>query len=224
MEKKSSIAQEERDLAEALEKIRELEQREQLVIDIDNQVLEYLKQGDLVYELYSVLVHSGSALGGHYYAYIKSFEDGKWYNYNDSDVSEIKPEDISQVFGDKSGRATAYMLKYRRYDPLTRDNPTIISETLIPEYLKEEIDSETNKMIEEQKQIEEKLLNLKVRIWNSQKTIEDGSETYSMKAMSIKKNQTLGELATLAMDNFGIKDISLDNLRFRLFDSRLKVK
>ena len=56
---------------------------------MENKVLEYLKQGDLVYELYAVLVHSGSAIGGHYYAYNKSFEDGKWYNYNDSNVSEI---------------------------------------------------------------------------------------------------------------------------------------
>lgn len=32
-----------------------------------------------IYELYSVLVHSGSAIGGHYYAYIKSFEKNKWY-------------------------------------------------------------------------------------------------------------------------------------------------
>ncbi len=30
------------------------------------------------YELYSVLVHSGSAIGGHYYAFIKSFEKDKW--------------------------------------------------------------------------------------------------------------------------------------------------
>jgi hypothetical protein len=52
-----------------------METKEELKIDTNSQVLEYLKQGDLVYELYSVLVHSGSAMGGHYYAYIKSFED-----------------------------------------------------------------------------------------------------------------------------------------------------
>lgn len=34
---------------------------------------------DHSYKLYSVLVHSGSATGGHYYAYIKSFEKNKWY-------------------------------------------------------------------------------------------------------------------------------------------------
>lgn len=31
-----------------------------------------------VYELYAVMVHSGGAYGGHYYAYIKDFETNKW--------------------------------------------------------------------------------------------------------------------------------------------------
>jgi|TARA_B110000285_G_C15046261_1_gene574477 ubiquitin carboxyl-terminal hydrolase 47 len=51
-------------------------------------------------------------MGGHYYAYIKSFEDGKWYNFNDAIVSEIGEgslnEKIQEMFG---GNATsAYML------------------------------------------------------------------------------------------------------------------
>ena len=33
-----------------------------------------LRQGPYVYELYSIMIHSGSAAGGHYYAYIKSFK------------------------------------------------------------------------------------------------------------------------------------------------------
>ena len=28
-------------------------------------------QGPFVYELFSIMIHSGSAAGGHYYAYIK---------------------------------------------------------------------------------------------------------------------------------------------------------
>jgi len=31
----------------------------------------YFQQGPYVYELFSIMVHSGSANGGHYYAYIK---------------------------------------------------------------------------------------------------------------------------------------------------------
>lgn len=42
------------------------------------QALLDRKGGPWVYELYAVLIHSGSALGGHYYAYIRSLGDGKW--------------------------------------------------------------------------------------------------------------------------------------------------
>ncbi|KAK2100728.1 Ubiquitin carboxyl-terminal hydrolase 47 [Saguinus oedipus] len=43
----------------------------------------------LIYELFSVMVHSGSAAGGHYYACIKSFSDEQWYSFNDQHVSRI---------------------------------------------------------------------------------------------------------------------------------------
>ena len=48
-------------------------------LDYRNLIEQYLQQGEFVYELYAVLVHSGTHRGGHYYAYIKSFEDNKWY-------------------------------------------------------------------------------------------------------------------------------------------------
>lgn len=35
------------------------------------QLVEVLKEGPYVYELFSIMIHSGSAIGGHYYAYIK---------------------------------------------------------------------------------------------------------------------------------------------------------
>lgn len=43
----------------------------------------------LLYELFSVMVHSGSAAGGHYYACIKSFSDDQWYSFNDQHVSKV---------------------------------------------------------------------------------------------------------------------------------------
>jgi len=39
--------------------------------NIEKQIEEALKDGPHVYELYAILLHGGSALGGHYYAYIK---------------------------------------------------------------------------------------------------------------------------------------------------------
>lgn len=78
------------------------------------------RSGPHVYELYSVLIHSGSALGGHYYAYIKSLDTGKWYNFNDSNVSEISDTELQTAFGGASGSGysmrystCAYMLLYR---------------------------------------------------------------------------------------------------------------
>lgn len=124
--------------------------KEKLNIDSEKMLLDYLKQGDYVYELYAVLVHSGGAMGGHYYAYIKSNADGKWYNFNDTSVNEISQDEIPKVYGESNGfSATAYMLKYRRYNPGDRENPLIIDDSLIPDYLKTEIDEETDKMIKE---------------------------------------------------------------------------
>jgi ubiquitin C-terminal hydrolase len=46
-----------------------------------------------IYDLYGVCNHSGSSLGGHYTAYIKN-ANGKWYEFNDTRVNEIKEEAV----------------------------------------------------------------------------------------------------------------------------------
>lgn len=92
------------------------------------------KSSGMLYDLYAILIHSGSANGGHYYAYIKDYRSGKWFQFNDSTVTEIGDADIKQVFGRDSDSdsnswysqnayyrrsscgVTAYMLMYRRID------------------------------------------------------------------------------------------------------------
>jgi ubiquitin carboxyl-terminal hydrolase 4/11/15 len=59
------------------------------------------------YKLYGVVNHTGSISGGHYYSFIEN--DGKWFNFNDSDLYEVK-QFPSVVTKD------AYMLFYRRED------------------------------------------------------------------------------------------------------------
>lgn len=54
----------------------------------DNKSLEN-ETGPYDYELFSIMIHSGSASGGHYYAYIKEFENGSWYCFNDQSVSIV---------------------------------------------------------------------------------------------------------------------------------------
>ena len=58
-----------------------------------------------VYDLYGVCNHSGGVLGGHYTSYIKN-ANGKWYEFNDTLVTEIKEE---QVISPRS-----YCLFYRK--------------------------------------------------------------------------------------------------------------
>lgn len=57
-----------------------------------SQFLPVSSQSLLTFELFSVMVHSGSAAGGHYYACIKSFSDGQWYSFNDQHVSKVSLE------------------------------------------------------------------------------------------------------------------------------------
>ena len=65
-------------------------------VDVDKVIK---RRGEYVYELYAVLNHSGAISGGHYYAYIKNLESKKWYNFNDSNVSEISEEKVCEAWG-----------------------------------------------------------------------------------------------------------------------------
>jgi len=42
-----------------------------------------------LYELFAIMIHSGSASGGHYYAYIKEFENNDWFCFNDQNVNPV---------------------------------------------------------------------------------------------------------------------------------------
>jgi Ubiquitin carboxyl-terminal hydrolase len=59
--------------------------------------------------LYAVTNHFGSLNFGHYTAVCKNFETGKWWDYNDSSVSELDNdhEAVSNA---------AYVLYYKRKD------------------------------------------------------------------------------------------------------------
>ncbi|CAJ0566848.1 unnamed protein product, partial [Mesorhabditis spiculigera] len=72
-------------------------------------------EGENVYELFSVMVHYGTANGGHYFAYIKNLDQEKWYEFNDTKVACASLHDINKTFGSFSGnQAVAYMLVYRK--------------------------------------------------------------------------------------------------------------
>lgn len=76
-------------------------------LDLSNYVIGY-KKDSYKYDLYAVANHTGSTLGGHYYAYVKN-ANNKWYNFNDTNVSEIN--NIENVITGKT-----YCLFYRKKD------------------------------------------------------------------------------------------------------------
>ena len=59
----------------------------------------------LIYDLYGVVNHFGSMGGGHYTAYCKNFLNGRWYEFDDSRVSQV---DTKSVISEN-----AYVLFYR---------------------------------------------------------------------------------------------------------------
>ncbi len=70
-----------------------------------------------MYNLYAILVHTGSAFGGHYFAYIK--QNSKWYNFNDSKVEPISDQELLKTFGGDGYSNTAYMLMYSKVHSFT---------------------------------------------------------------------------------------------------------
>ena len=78
------------------------------------------------------------------------------------------------------------MLRYRQYNPLEKEVPLIVSDDLIPAYLKSEIDEETDKLIKDQLEIEQKLLTIKLKVYHLDE----------VKTLSFKKNDVYRDVAT----------------------------
>ncbi|CAB1441971.1 unnamed protein product [Pleuronectes platessa] len=65
-----------------------------------------------MYELYACVEHFGDLRGGHYTATIKSQDDGRWYNFNDSSVTLLYYQPFQNDIIERSH--SAYLLFYRK--------------------------------------------------------------------------------------------------------------
>ena len=109
-EEKKEVTTESQLQEEAKEKIEESE------IEIRNSKNreKYLKEGEYVYDLFAILVHSGSAYGGHYFAYIKDLKSNGWVSYSDTMVRPIRISEIQRVFGGHDSRSKNILLFCRK--------------------------------------------------------------------------------------------------------------
>ncbi|CAB3405418.1 unnamed protein product [Caenorhabditis bovis] len=137
---------------------------------IDHKAVDkLLENGENVYELFSVMVHSGSAAGGHYFAYIKNMEQDRWYSFNDTRVDFASVEEIEKTFGGHSGgwnasNTNAYMLMYRKIDK-TRNSRFIHTNELPKHILRlQQRWREQEREAEEQRLLQQSLVTVQVSL------------------------------------------------------------
>ncbi|CAF0833958.1 unnamed protein product [Brachionus calyciflorus] len=168
------------------------------------------------YELFSIMIHSGSASGGHYYAYIKSFENNQWYNFNDEKVSRIDNNDIIKAFGTSFSvysSTTAYMLQYRQINP--KRNEKFIKVDEFDEHLKNILNKEINEQIEVERFREymENMCKIKVILADNEK-IE--------KCVDVHKDLTIADAKQQLIKEFNLENYLKENkkkLRILKYDS-----
>ncbi|OHS94550.1 hypothetical protein TRFO_39282 [Tritrichomonas foetus] len=111
------------------------------------------KPGQL-YELVSVLVHSGTSVSGHYLAYIRPTTENQWYEFDDSKVTKVpSTQAIENNFGtlDSENRIfSAYLLMYVRKKDIKQLFKPIQNEeipTSVMNYIEEHIRKREDKRI-----------------------------------------------------------------------------
>uniref|UniRef100_A0A6Q2XPH8 Ubiquitin carboxyl-terminal hydrolase 47 n=1 Tax=Esox lucius TaxID=8010 RepID=A0A6Q2XPH8_ESOLU len=181
-------------------------------------------KSSLTFELFSVMVHSGSAAGGHYYACIKSFSDGQWYSFNDQHVSKITQEDIRKTYGGSSGNrgyyssafassTNAYMLIYRLKDPSR--NAKYLDCDNFPEHIKHLVqrEKESEEQEKRQKEIERNTCKIKLFCMHPVKMMMMENK------LEVHKDKTLREATEMAyklMDINGV--VPMDCCRLVKYD------
>lgn len=78
-------------------------------LDLSKHIIGAQNQSNLIYDCYAVSNHMGGVGGGHYTAYALNQSKGKWVEYDDSHVSEVRnPRNVIS--------SAAYNLFYRKRD------------------------------------------------------------------------------------------------------------
>ena len=183
----------------------------------------------LWYDLYSVMVHSGSAFGGHYYAYVKDLAEGRWYKFNDAMVTEACWQDVESTFGAYGATttylttATAYMLSYRRRE----DSRKVQRKLEVPEasnklrrFLFHCADlclqelAQAIKISEEALKREEEELRIKRNTW--QINVFHG---FYHSTVNILKDQSYHQLLERVRESLNsLKDVDVDCIRLRKYN------
>ncbi|XP_061466402.1 ubiquitin carboxyl-terminal hydrolase 47 isoform X2 [Rhineura floridana] len=182
------------------------------------------EKNSLLYELFSVMVHSGSAAGGHYYACIKSFTDDQWYSFNDQHVSKITHEDIKKTYGGTSGSrgyyssafassTNAYMLIYRLKDAMR--NAKFLEVNEYPEHIKRLVEKEKKLEEQEKRQREIERNTCKIKLF----CMHPVKQIMMENKLEVHKDKTLKEAVEIAFKIMDLEEaVPLDCCRLVKYD------
>uniref|UniRef100_A0A672LSQ4 Ubiquitin carboxyl-terminal hydrolase 47 n=1 Tax=Sinocyclocheilus grahami TaxID=75366 RepID=A0A672LSQ4_SINGR len=174
-------------------------------------------KSSLTFELFSVMVHSGSAAGGHYYACIKSFSDSQWYSFNDQHVSKViyqyYPFLSNLLIFRPNSSTNAYMLMYRLKDPSR--NAKFLEVEDFPEHIKRLVQRERESEEQEKRQREIERNTCKIKLF----CIHPVKMMMTENKLEVHKDKTLREATEMAyklMDLDGV--VPLDCCRLVKYD------
>ncbi|KAI9481305.1 MAG: hypothetical protein EXX96DRAFT_210288 [Benjaminiella poitrasii] len=107
------------------------------VLSIQDHTL-VAEEDRLIYDLYAVDNHYGGLGGGHYTSFAQNFENGNWYNFDDSHASKV---DISDV-----KTSAAYLLFYKRRRSDNEESTRSVEEIIKEAHEKQQA-AETNAIV-----------------------------------------------------------------------------
>ncbi|CAJ0955585.1 unnamed protein product, partial [Mesorhabditis belari] len=173
---------------------------------LDQKAVEALikEEGEYVYELFSVMVHAGSAAGGHYFAYIKNMDQQSWYCFNDSRVDFCSPEDIMRSFGTStitwsSSNANAYMLMYRK---ISQKNEAFLTTENLPRHINDSTAKWKRQEDEREEMLRYQASLVKVTVRLNLPGLSDALDFNRVFQKEIPKVRTLGSLLDEAIEFF----------------------
>lgn len=179
-------------------------------------------KGPYMYELFSIMIHSGSATGGHYYAYIKDFQKNQWLCFNDQTVSRITEDDIRKTYGGGptrgyyssvySSSTNAYMLMYRQIEK--QRNCQAMSVDEFPLHIKNLLQHMREKEEHDRaaRERESDMFKLKVYCWHPNQNVLLDAKLF------VFHESYLSEAVADAHQRFKLEGIALEDCRLVIYN------
>ena len=183
-------------------------------LSIPDKITNIGNINNIEYNLYGIIVHSGGAMGGHYFSLIQNFEseEKKWYKFDDRTVYEIGNIDEYKkiISGNENNMndSTAYILLYEDANE-QKNNKNLkfdINNDLMEEINIEEEDYK--KYLEEEK---ERMSYLNLKVFYNEK----------LDYIKIKKTEKLITFKNKIFELYGIDKTGENNSINKENDSRI---